>query len=90
LSQIDGIGSEFQIHLRHLQDGREMMLVKVERAMGTTKQDDEPLAETVAHEIRQKILVRSQVEIVDYGSLPRTQRKSKRVFDERSGISNVE
>jgi phenylacetate-CoA ligase len=44
----------------------------------------------VAHEIRQKILVRSQVEIVDYGSLPRTQRKSKRVFDERSGISNVE
>jgi len=88
LSRIDGIGSEFQIHLRHLQDGREMMLVKVERAMGTTKQDDDQLAETVAHEIRQKILVRSQVEIIDYGSLPRTQRKSKRVFDQRGGIKD--
>jgi phenylacetate-CoA ligase len=38
----------------------------------------------VATEIRRKILVRCQVEIVDYGSLPRTERKSKRVFDLRN------
>jgi phenylacetate-CoA ligase len=87
LSRLDGIGSEFQIHLKHRQDGREMMQLIVERAMEAPKGDDETLAETVAREIRQKILVRSQVEIVDYGALPRTQRKSKRVFDERGGKS---
>ena len=43
------------------------------------------LAENVAGEIRKKILVRSSVEIKDYGSLPRTERKSKRVFDKRNG-----
>ena len=28
--------------------------------------------------------VRGKVELVDYGTLPRTERKSKRVFDERN------
>jgi len=41
------------------------------------------LFEKVATEIRRKILVRSQVEIVSYGDLPRTERKSRRVFDDR-------
>ncbi|MCW9094771.1 MAG: hypothetical protein OQJ74_02890, partial [Ignavibacteriaceae bacterium] len=61
-----------------------MMLIKVERASDSKKTDDEHLTEQVATEIRRKILVRSQVEITDYGSLPRTERKSKRVFDHRN------
>ena len=85
LSLIDGIGSEFQIHLKHLEDGRDMMLVKVERKSGATPEADSKLEEQVATEIRRKILVRSTVEIIDYGSLPRTERKSKRVFDNRNG-----
>jgi len=85
LSLIDGIGSEFQIHLKHLEDGRDMMLVKVERKSGASPEADSKLEEQVATEIRRKILVRSTVEIIDYGSLPRTERKSKRVFDKRNG-----
>ena len=85
LSRIDGIGSEFQIHLKHLEDGRDMMLLKVERKSGASPEEDSKLEEQVATEIRRKVLVRSKVEIIDYGSLPRTERKSKRVFDSRNG-----
>ena len=84
LSGIDGIGSEFQIHLLHREDGRDMMLIRVERATDARKDEDSGLAERVAMEIRGKILVRSRVELVDYGTLPRTQRKSQRVFDHRN------
>jgi len=85
LSRIDGIGSEFQIHLSHLEDGRDMMLLRVERKSSASPEEDSKLAEQVATEIRRKILVRSKVQIIDYGSLPRTERKSKRVFDNRNG-----
>ncbi|MFO7554381.1 MAG: phenylacetate--CoA ligase [Desulfobacterales bacterium] len=84
LSRVKGIGSEFQIHLKQRESGRDMMLIKVERETGLADTDDEHLAEAVATEIRRKILVRCQVEIVDYGFLPRTERKSRRVFDHRN------
>ena len=83
LSGIDGIGSEFQIHLNHQADGRDMMKIRVERKMGAQPDDDPTLADRVAAEIRGKIMVRCRVEIVDYGELPRTERKSQRVFDHR-------
>jgi len=83
LSRADGVGSEFQIHLKQ-ESGRDMMLIKVERAMGVEKADDVHIAEQVAMEIRRKILVRCQIEIIDPGHLPRTQRKSQRVFDHRN------
>jgi len=84
LSSIDGLGSEYQIHLRHREDGRDVMLIKIERKEDGSGADDALLAERVAAEIRHKILVRSEVEIVDHGTFPRTERKSKRVFDLRN------
>ncbi|MBW1697535.1 MAG: phenylacetate--CoA ligase [Deltaproteobacteria bacterium] len=84
LSQIDGIGSEYQVHLTHREDGRDMMTLKVERSMNASENDDIHLAQKVTDDIRHKILVRCQVEIVPHGSLPRTERKSRRVFDHRS------
>ncbi|MGA8181434.1 MAG: phenylacetate--CoA ligase [Desulfobacterales bacterium] len=84
LSRVKGIGSEFQIHLKQRESGRDMMAIKVEREAGESQTDDAHLAERVMAEIRHKILVRCQVEIVDYGSLPRTERKSRRVFDHRN------
>ncbi|HPA13843.1 MAG TPA: phenylacetate--CoA ligase [Desulfobacterales bacterium] len=85
LSQVEGIGSEFQIHLEEREGGRDMMKICVERKTGGRKDDDPGLTELIASEIRHKILVRSNVEILDPGSLPRTQRKSQRVFDHRNG-----
>jgi len=83
LSGVDGLGSEYQIHLQHREDGRDVMRIKIERKEDGSKADDAVLSERVAGEIRHKILVRSEVEIVDYGTFPRTERKSKRVFDLR-------
>jgi len=85
LDQIEGVGSEFQIHLLLRENGRDMMRVKVERAESGSKSDDAVLSEQITAEIRHKILVRSEVEIVNHGMLPRTERKSKRVFDHRNG-----
>lgn len=84
LSQLPQVGSEYQVHLYHREDGRDMMLLKVERIGGESPDADRQLADLISSEIRSKILVRPQVELVDYGSLPRTERKSKRVFDQRN------
>jgi len=83
LSQIEGVGSEYQVHLHHREDGRDVMILKVERAQGRPVELDEALKEIIAAEIRRQILVRCNVEVLDYGTLPRTERKSKRVFDHR-------
>jgi phenylacetate-CoA ligase len=84
LSAFEEIGSEYQIHLHHREDGRDMMTVRVERSIDGLPETDDRLAERIATEIRRKILVRCQVEIADHGSLPRTERKSRRVFDHRN------
>lgn len=88
LSRIPGLGSEYQIHLHHREDGRDIMVLKVERNQHVDCSADKDLAEAVAGEVRRRIMVRSQVEILDYGALPRTERKSKRVFDHRETVSS--
>ena len=85
LGEIAGIGSEFQIHLRARENGRDMMVIRVERDPAAAAGDDAALAERVATAVRRRILVRSQVEIVAPGALGRTQKKSQRVFDHRNG-----
>lgn len=84
LSQIPGVGSEYQIHLFRREDGRDVMLLRVERTNEDSPDADRQLIELITAEVRQQILIRAHVELVEYGSLPRTERKSKRVFDNRS------
>jgi phenylacetate-CoA ligase len=83
LSNIKGIGSEYQIHLDRGGDGKEYMAIKVERAERGNPAEDPVLASTIEEEIKKQILVSGKVEMVDYGNLPRSERKSKRVFDHR-------
>lgn len=83
LSQIPGIGSEYQIHLNHLEDGKDYMALKVERADAADPQGDPALSRSIAAAIRKKLLVSGEVEMVAYGALPRSERKSKRVYDNR-------
>ena len=83
LSKIPGLGSEYQIHLLRGIDGKDYMTVKVERAQEASAQNDASLAEAIKRGIKTKIMVSAQVDLVDFGSLPRTDRKSKRVFDNR-------
>jgi phenylacetate-CoA ligase len=83
LSQIPRLGSEYQVFLERGSDGKDYMTVNVERAEGVSNAEDEVLVSQLEHSINHKILVSGKVEIVDFQSLPRTERKSKRVFDNR-------
>jgi phenylacetate-CoA ligase len=55
----------------------------VERDQRVDKEKDPELSKKVGEEVKKQILVSAGVEIVDYGALPRSERKSKRVFDNR-------
>ena len=59
------------------------MTIKVERSEGVDKSQDSSLREKISTRIKKEIFVSGNVELVDYGSLPRSERKSKRVFDNR-------
>lgn len=83
LSHILEIGSEYQVHLSHQHDGRDYMTLKVEQRAGEKVDDQEALSQRIAKEIKHELLVSCQVEILEYGALPRTERKSKRVYDHR-------
>jgi phenylacetate-CoA ligase len=70
LSLQAGIGSEYQIHLDHLEDGKDYMIIKVEREAEGNPARDSELAKKVERDIRKETLVSGKVEIVDYQSLP--------------------
>lgn len=83
LSYTEGVGSEYQVILERKEDGKDYMTIKVERAPSEGPEIDRELTARIKDRIKKEILVSAAVEIVDYGALPRTQRKSKRVFDKR-------
>jgi phenylacetate-CoA ligase len=83
LSKIQGAGSEYQIHLERRGDGKDYLQIRVERAEGRDPAGDLALAEAIRDAVKKQVLVQSEVEVLDYRTLPRSERKSKRVFDER-------
>jgi phenylacetate-CoA ligase len=83
LSGVKGVGSEYQILLDRKEDGKDYMTIKVEREEGGDRASDAKVTSTIELEIKKQILVSAGVEMVNYGALPRSERKSKRVFDNR-------
>ncbi|OGP75866.1 MAG: phenylacetate--CoA ligase [Deltaproteobacteria bacterium RBG_16_64_85] len=83
LSKIDGAGSEYQVVFERREDGKDHMTVKAERAAHLGDNMDAPLARAVAGEIKHNLMVSCSVEIVPYGTLPRSERKTRRIFDNR-------
>lgn len=83
LSKTPEVGSEYQILLRREADGKDYMTVRMERAEKGAAGSDEAVSKKIERQFKNEILVTAQVEIVDYGTLPRSERKSKRVFDSR-------
>ncbi len=84
LADVPGVSSEFSIHLE-TRGGKDFMTVRVERDPAAPDGGAAESAAEIAQRIKTRILVAAEVEVVDYGSLPRSERKSKRVFDERRG-----
>ena len=83
LTRHRGIGSEYQILLDRKEDGKDYMTIRVERAPGANPEGDASLGKGIGVDLRKSLLVSGIIEIVDYGSLPRTGRKSQRLFDRR-------
>ena len=84
LSTIPDASCEYQVHLDRKEDGKDYMSIRLECGEEYDPLRKPELARKVADEIKNKIMVRAAVEVVDYGSLPRSERKSKRFFDNRS------
>jgi len=82
LSRMDGINCEYQVLLERL-EGKDRLLLRVELAENTDRSVFDSLAKNVRDSIRKKILVTPEVELLPYGSLPRSERKTKRIIDNR-------
>jgi phenylacetate-CoA ligase len=83
LSVQKGIGSEYQIHLDRGDDGKDYMTIQVERVEGGNPGNDGEISARIESAVKKGIMVSGMVKIVEYHSLPRTERKSKRLFDHR-------
>ncbi len=83
LSRIESVGSEYQVHLNRENDGKDYMLLKVEESEFSKGIDRDKLSQFIQDQIKKKIMVTTAVEIVDHRALPRSERKTKRVFDNR-------
>jgi len=83
LSTIPDASCEYQVHLDRKEDGKDHMSIRVECGEGFDQSRKPELAQTIVKKIKDKIMVSAEVEVLDYGSLPRSERKSKRFFDNR-------
>jgi phenylacetate-CoA ligase len=84
LSEIPQAGCEFQVVLERRADGKDHMVIRLECCQGADPEAKPGLARTVAERVKSQIMVSPEVEIVDHCSLPRSERKSKRIFDNRN------
>ncbi len=76
------LGGEYHIELTR-DGGKDYMHIKLERSQAATDGGDDSLAKRFGDELHRKLMVRSSIEIVNPGDLPRTFSKSKRVTDHR-------
>lgn len=79
LRQFDELESEYQIRISHL-DGKDTMRIYVE-TNGSVDFND--LAKRVAAAVKSKIGFTPIVKVVEIGLLPRSEKKTQRVIDER-------
>jgi phenylacetate-coenzyme A ligase PaaK-like adenylate-forming protein len=84
ISRMPHLGGEYRLVLERQNGGRDSLTVQVERAADLEKASDVALGAQLGHAIKTQLLVTARVEVVDYGTLPRSERKSQRVVDHRS------
>lgn len=82
ISEAPGVSSEYNIVLER-KYGKDFMTVFVERDPAGDPLKDEQMEGELEQRIRSQILVSVEAKVVDYATLPRSEKKSKRVFDKR-------
>lgn len=79
LTTVKGLSSEYQIKIEHI-NGKDRMTLVVEVPAGA---DKSTLSEKVVETFKALIGIKISCVCVDIGDLPRSEKKSKRVFDYR-------
>ena len=79
LATVEGVSSEYQIMIDHM-NGKDILTLFFETA---EKDSIAALEKTVEHEFKQKIGITPKAKAVGMGELPRSEKKSTRVFDNR-------
>jgi phenylacetate-CoA ligase len=82
LSQVSGVSSEFTVNLER-EGALDRMLIQVERDPAGDPGRDREIESEVERRIKAQVMVSADVRLVEYGALPRSERKSKRVYDRR-------
>ncbi|WP_440952003.1 phenylacetate--CoA ligase family protein [Methanococcoides sp. FTZ1] len=82
INRVDGVSSEYQIILERDQ-GRDSMLFRVEIDGADDTEKNAGAAKALKKAFRDFIGISVDVECVGTGKLPRSEKKSKRVFDNR-------
>ncbi|MDR0821979.1 MAG: phenylacetate--CoA ligase [Oscillospiraceae bacterium] len=80
LSQIDGVSSEYQIMLDHL-NGRDKLTLFFETSVPQAEYAE--LEKRVAVQFKERVGVTPSPKAVGMGELPRSEKKSTRIFDNR-------
>ena len=83
LSSIDEVGSEYQLYLERKNDAKDYMTIKSEIKQGIDLNNVQNIINTIKKKIKTKIMVNCDVDICEYGELPRVAGKSQRIFDNR-------
>lgn len=83
ICRFEELGGEYQAEIRRDERGMDHLILMVERSGEQTAGNDANLAGEVARQLHKAILARIEVVVCDYGQLPRTFSKSRRVVDLR-------
>ena len=84
LSTVQTANCEYQMHLDRRDDGKDYMKIRLECCEGFDAACKPELVREVQDKIKKQVMVSCDVDLVDYCTLPRSERKSKRFFDNRN------
>lgn len=79
ISMVEGIDSEYEVHL-YTEGGMDKMLVKVEMKDG---RDPKEIERELEELFRKRAGVKADFELLQPGTLPRYEKKAKRIIDKR-------
>jgi len=79
------VGNEYQVIVRKSMSG-DKILIKIESSRKLDKYEKEAMVKKLQYELKENILVTPEIEIVDPGTLPRSEGKAKRIIIEDEGI----
>jgi phenylacetate-CoA ligase len=86
LSEIPEIGCEYQVLIERKTDGKDYMTLRIECARTEDGSQTAAIEKKISQQIKNKIMVSCNVELVEECALPRSERKTKRIYDNRPDV----